>query len=85
MSTLKFTPPTDEQRIQWAKADVDFRAEIGGLIYETNQECKPIFVLEQERRFVSKAANQVAYNHLVGVIDEPTEILQINVRTGSVW
>jgi hypothetical protein len=85
MSTLTFTPPTDAEKIQWGKSDIEYRAEIGGLIYETNQECKPIFVLEPARRILSKAPNQVGYNHLVGVIHEPTEILQINVRTESDW
>lgn len=85
MSTLVFTPPTDAEKQQWAKDEVAYRAEIGGLIYEANQDCKPIFVLECDKPLTGKVTNQVGYNTLVGVIHEPTEILQINVRTESTW
>lgn len=86
MSTLRFQPPTDAEKILWAKSEVSFRSEINGILYETNAECKPIFALKRETAVPTKGTlNRVGYNKLVGVIHEPTEILQVNVRTLSNW
>jgi hypothetical protein len=86
---MKFEPPTDEQKKQWAHKDTVMRAEFGGNVYEVAATGE-VYALERTSPAPSparkgKMGSTFGFLKLVGVIPTPTPVLLNNIKMANEW
>jgi hypothetical protein len=85
---MKFEPPTEQQKRNWAHAEVSQRAEFGGHVYELAEHPQPtVFILTRDHSMPIRPimGQQVGHLTLVGVNEAPAEALINNIKQANTW